>query len=270
MKTISMILMVALLVMVAGAALGQTFQEEYNSATVKVATKDFDGARAVYLSAFTKANNGEDRSRVRLAIGLSYITEEDFDTAQTELAKVEAEVDADKTYIAEADFNIGYIHLTKKEYAQARAKFDSAKTARTLWGRAQVYKGHSYLAEKNYAQARVEYWKVVNSTDMEKERVSLPDRGFAIKKLKEVAKRDGLWKDTLLACKTYYLLVDSDDAVNWKGAIMDISDCLKAVDMSPVRAVQWQLYQKYGANGEDGINGTTDDITNPLLDADLQ
>lgn len=61
--------------------------------------------------------------------------------------------------------------------------------------------------------------------------------------------------------KKAYLLCEPN-AVSF--VVDKISEAFRKLDMSMVRANQFIKYQKYGPQGEDGILGSHDDLTNPL------
>ncbi|MDP3786414.1 MAG: tetratricopeptide repeat protein [Candidatus Omnitrophota bacterium] len=126
---------------------------------------------------------------------------------------------------------------------------------------AQLMIGRAYLKQKNMARAKVELQKVISNYPWA-QRQSVE----AYCDLGDVALQESKTKEAISYYKKAYSICPLSESNTLQWVMDKIYQGVRTLDGSLARANQFVKYQKYGPYGEDKLQGTKDDLQDPLAE----
>ena len=124
---------------------------------------------------------------------------------------------------------------------------------------AQLAIARIYIKQQDKAHAKSELQKVIDNYPLAKKQ-----RAEASMDLGDMSASEGANKEALSYYKKAYLAWPPEDSSGIVQVMEKIYEGFRNLDNSVARANQFVKYQKYGPAGEDGVPGTSDDLTDPL------
>ncbi len=133
---------------------------------------------------------------------------------------------------------------------------------------AQLMIGKAYLELENYPEAEASFKKVITDYPQAKKQHSEVYLGLGDLSIQVGSSTSDKSKvsQAISYYKKAYLTCPQDEPGLLDYIIGKLYEAFKALDNSVARANTFVKYQKYGPQGEDGISGTKDDLTDPLTE----
>lgn len=136
---------------------------------------------------------------------------------------------------------------------------------------AQMMIGRAYRRMKDYNNAFLEYGKVIQlypscRTEVTETHLDLADMSIeqAFTAGIDDTQKQQYLKEAISSCKKAYKLCPFDQVELMERSLDGVYRAFRCLDMNLARANQFIKFQKYGKAGMDGIEGTADDLTDPL------
>lgn len=234
-------------------------------------TKELEDFLAAYQA------NDATGAEARLWLGYNYRVLGLYDNALTEFKKLTTEYPSCQFQARKAQLEIGQIYYWfKKDYDQALLQYQKAVNLYPdTWEAtyAQEYVGQCYLAKGDEQRALTELNKayekgriaagITMSSILLKQDSSLPSSAVAEKQY-----RDKKFRELIFFYKKLYQTcpIGEEDGAAIAQIIDGITNTFARWDGNMTRSTQFVRFQKYGSLGQDKMQGTSDDLTDPMAE----
>jgi len=203
-------------------------------------------------------------------VGCYYYSIKDYSSAIRGYEAVMTNYPAAEVFCVKAQYEIAQIYLNClhepdtaiREYEKILSNY-SDMNLRPI---AQLMIGKAYADLEDYAKAEEAYKKVVEDYPKAARQRFEAYMGLGDSLMSQASNTTDKAKisSAISYYKKAYQICPLEETNLLQYAISKIYEALKYLDNSVVRANKFIKYQKYGPEGQDGISGTADDLTDPL------
>ncbi|MBI4707742.1 MAG: tetratricopeptide repeat protein [Candidatus Omnitrophica bacterium] len=224
-----------------------------------------------------KQSGKDQKAQAQYYLAGQYYANRDFNRALQEYRKLISTYPAAWFESQKAQFEIGQIYLYRLNEPEAaiyeyQKAIDEYQTT-YIKALAQMMIGRAYRRQKQFDTALKEYKKVLEiypdfHSETTEANLDIGDmyleQAFS-EEIKDKEKQEYI-KASLAAYKKAFQLCPFDNSEFMERILDSIHRAFRCLDMNLARANQFVKFQKHGKSGPDGVEGTTDDLSDPLED----